>query len=81
MQFIPSTWLEWASEGNGDGVADPQNIDDAAYATGCCLCASGMNLATGAGWHRAILSYNHSETYARDVLVQANRYASASRGG
>ena len=40
-----------------------------------------MNLATGAGWHRAILSYNHSETYAREVLVQANRYASVSRGG
>jgi membrane-bound lytic murein transglycosylase B len=81
MQFIPSTWQRWASDGNGDGVADPQEIDDAAYATGRYLCVSGVNVSSGAGWQRAVLSYNHSDQYARDVLDRANRYARASLGG
>ena len=34
MHFIPSTWSRWASDGNGDGAGDPQQIDDAALATG-----------------------------------------------
>ena len=32
MQFIPSTWRKWATDGNGDGIGDPQNLDDAAMA-------------------------------------------------
>src|SRR5690242_9970314 len=47
MQFIPSTWKTWASDGDGDGVADPQDVDDAAYAAARYLCASGGDLATG----------------------------------
>lgn len=34
MQFIPSTWERWESDGNDDGTADPHNIYDAAYAAG-----------------------------------------------
>ena len=34
MQFIPSTWSRYAADGNGDGVADPQNLYDAAHAAG-----------------------------------------------
>ena len=30
MQFIPSTWQLAGRDGNGDGTADPFNIDDAA---------------------------------------------------
>ena len=30
MQFIPTTWARWARDGNGDGRADPQNVNDAA---------------------------------------------------
>jgi membrane-bound lytic murein transglycosylase B len=32
MQFLDSTWARWGSDGDGDGVADPQDLDDAAYA-------------------------------------------------
>ena len=32
MQFIPSTWKQYASDGNGDGKSDPQNAYDAAMA-------------------------------------------------
>lgn len=75
LQFIPSTWERWQSDGNGDGVADPSNVFDAAYAAGRYLCASGADLTTGTGWTRAIFSYNHSDDYVRSVLAYANAYA------
>jgi membrane-bound lytic murein transglycosylase B len=75
MQFIPSTWRTWGADGNADGVADPNNIYDAAYATALYLCASGADLRTGQGWSRAIFSYNHSDDYVRSVLARANSYA------
>lgn len=77
MQFIPSTWETWQSDGNDDGVSDPSNVFDAAYAAGRYLCASGSDLTTGEGWTRAIFSYNHSDDYVRSVLAFANAYAAA----
>ncbi|WP_371811170.1 lytic transglycosylase domain-containing protein [Aeromicrobium sp. CFBP 8757] len=76
MQFIPSTWERWASDGDGDGVTDPSDIADAAYAAGRYLCASGGDLTTAQGWTAAIFSYNHSDDYVRTVLAYANAYAS-----
>ena len=80
FQFIPSTWARWGSDGNGDGIADPQNIDDAALAAGRYLCADGKDLATGAGWSRAVLSYNNSAEYLHNVFDGADRYARESAG-
>ncbi|MDQ0605050.1 hypothetical protein QF037_009395 [Streptomyces canus] len=67
MQFIPSTWTRWGADGNGDGRADPNNVFDAALAAGRYLCAGGRNLSDPADLDRAILGYNHSETYLRTV--------------
>jgi len=78
MQFIPSSWARWGADANGDGVADPQNIDDAALAAGRYLCASGRDLTVGAAWWTAVLSYNASTTYAGDVLAAAQGYALAA---
>jgi membrane-bound lytic murein transglycosylase B len=75
MQFIPSTWRQWGSDGDGDGVADPQDIDDAAYAAARYLCASGSDLATAAGWSAAIFSYNHAASYVQAVYDAATAYA------
>jgi membrane-bound lytic murein transglycosylase B len=79
LQFIPSTWAKWRSDGNGDGIADPNNIDDAALAAGRYLCAGGRDLATGPGWRAAVLSYNNSDEYGRRVYAAADSYASASQ--
>jgi membrane-bound lytic murein transglycosylase B len=79
FQFIPSTWRTWRSDGNGDGVADPDNIDDSSLAAGRYLCANGRDLATGEGWREAVLSYNQSDEYGRRVYAAANQYAAASR--
>jgi len=78
FQFIPSTWMHWKADGNGDGVADPQNIDDAALAAGHYLCAGGKDLATGAGWWQAILSSNNSVAYVQTVFTGAEAYARAT---
>jgi membrane-bound lytic murein transglycosylase B len=78
FQFIPGTWARWKADGNGDRIADPQNIDDAALAAGRYLCAGGRNLADGAGWWSAILSYNNSNTYVQNVFNGADSYARAA---
>lgn len=80
MQFIPSTWRRWASDGNDDGVADPNNVSDAAYAAARYLCASGADLQTVTGWTQAVFSYNHSERYVRSVLARADQYGNLSVG-
>ncbi|MFE3517896.1 lytic murein transglycosylase [Streptomyces sp. NPDC059166] len=68
MQFIPSTWARWGRDGNGDGRSDPDNIADAALAAGHYLCAGTRDLSVKADLDRAVLSYNHSDTYLRTVL-------------
>ena len=74
MQFIPSTWDKWGADGDGDGTADPQNINDAALAAAHYLCASGA-LTTGSTWTAAVFSYNHSDEYVRQVYDAAQQYA------
>jgi hypothetical protein len=75
LQFIPSTWETWGSDGDGDGVADPNDIDDAAYAAARYLCADGHDLASGSGWADAIFSYNHDQSYVDSVYAAATSYA------
>ena len=80
MQFVPSAWRTWGSDGDGDGAADPQDVFDAAYSAGRYLCAVGLPLKSAIAWTRAVLSYNPSASYLRDVLAAANAYASRSIG-
>ncbi|KRE68656.1 murein transglycosylase [Arthrobacter sp. Soil736] len=75
MQFIPSTWQLAGRDGNGDGEADPLNIDDAALSAASYLCAGGRDLSTAQGWTDAIYSYNQSDSYMGQVSEQANAYA------
>jgi hypothetical protein len=74
MQFIPSTWRAWASDGNHDGIADPENIYDAGLAAARYLCADGRDLATAAGLQSAILSYNDSVAYLNLVSAWLTAY-------
>jgi membrane-bound lytic murein transglycosylase B len=79
MQFLPSTWARWATRASSDGAPpDPQNVDDAALAAARYLCASGGNLSTGKGWWKAVLTYNESTAYARNVFSAADAYARAA---
>lgn len=79
LQFIPSTWSRWGADGNGDGVADPHQIDDAALAAVRYLCHGGST-TTASQWRRAVHSYNHSDAYVDQVAARANQYAEAVGG-
>ncbi|MEP7088809.1 MAG: lytic murein transglycosylase [Nocardioidaceae bacterium] len=75
MQFIPSTWRLFGVDGDGDGVADPQDLEDASASTAAYLCYGGRDLRDPATLGSAILSYNHSTSYERLVLTYQRRYA------
>ena len=79
MQFIPSTWKLYGADGNGDGVKDPHNIDDAALAAARYLCARG-GMGSAGGWRSSVLGYNRSEQYIADVARVANEYAQKVAG-
>jgi hypothetical protein len=75
LQFIPSSWETWAADGDGDGVEDPNDLDDAAAAAVAYLCADGHDLTTGQGWADAVFSYNHAQSYIDAVHAAATSYA------
>jgi murein DD-endopeptidase MepM/ murein hydrolase activator NlpD len=71
MQFMPSTWLRWGTDSNGDGVADPWNPVDAIYSAARYLAASGA----ARDIRQAVFAYNHATWYVNDVLSLAQLYA------
>ena len=71
MQFLPATWARYASEGH----ADVQNVFDASLAAARYLCSGGLNLRDPGQVMSAILRYNNSIAYARNVLGWAAAYA------
>ena len=75
MQFIPSTWRSYAVDADGSGVADPFDIDDESLAAANYLCVAGRDLSSDAGQRRAVLAYNHSDSYVAQVLALARSYA------
>ena len=67
MQFMPDTWLRWGIDGDGDGIADPWDPDDAVYAAARYLAAAEGRTDIA----RAIFAYNHAQWYVDDVLELA----------
>jgi hypothetical protein len=72
MQFMPATFATYGIDGNGDGRADINGVEDAVFSAANLLCANGAGdparLAT------AIWNYNHSQTYVNEVLTLASNY-------
>jgi murein DD-endopeptidase MepM/ murein hydrolase activator NlpD len=64
MQFMPSTWLRWGLDADGDGVADPWHATDAVYAAARYLAAAGGRSDIA----RALYAYNHAQWYVDEVL-------------
>ncbi|AXB45171.1 lytic transglycosylase domain-containing protein [Amycolatopsis albispora] len=73
-QFIPSTWQGYASDGNADGVTDPNNIYDATLGSGRYLCSGGLDLANPEQLRTAVFRYNNSDSYVTTVLAWAEAY-------
>jgi hypothetical protein len=79
LQFIPSTWEKYKVDADNNGVADPQNINDASLTAGIYLCQNGRDLSKPADWEAAIFSYNAVQPYADKVFQTANQYGQKSR--
>src|SRR5258705_11175764 len=71
MQFLPGTWARYASDGDGDGKADVQNLFDSTLAAARYLCSGGLNLRDPSQVMAAILRYHNSLAHAPNVLGSA----------
>jgi peptidoglycan LD-endopeptidase LytH len=58
-------------DANGDGVADPWDIEDAIFSAAYYL---SLNGAADGDIERAVFAYNHSDEYVEDVLYFAEKY-------
>jgi hypothetical protein len=79
LQFIPSTWLANKVDADNNGVADPNDIDDASLTAAVYLCKGGRDMSKADAWWDAILSYNAVRPYAQKVFEAANEYGQRSR--
>jgi membrane-bound lytic murein transglycosylase B len=61
MQFLPTTWDVVGVDADGDGIANPHDLDDAALAAGVYLCAGDVDLSDRAQLEQALWRYNPSE--------------------
>jgi len=74
MQFLASTWANVGVDGNGDGVKDRYDPEDAIPGAANYLKLEGAPEDYGS----ALLAYNHSQAYVDDVLAQAEEYRAAA---
>lgn len=63
MQFMPSTWKRHGVDGNGDGVADINNVEDAIFSAAAYLKACGYPNV-----QKALYGYNPSTAYYNKVM-------------
>jgi membrane-bound lytic murein transglycosylase B len=67
-QFVPSSYLAYGTDGNGDGVVDLFDFSDAMASTANYLRSNGWNSRDARKQFRAIMAYNHCENYVKAVL-------------
>lgn len=58
-------------DANGDGIADPFDLEDAIFSAANYLAKNGAN---NGELRKAVYSYNHSEEYVDEVLYFAKRF-------
>jgi membrane-bound lytic murein transglycosylase B len=75
MQFLPSTFVTYAVDGDNDGSADIMSAPDAIFTAAHYLCANGA-AGNPDALYRAIWHYNHADWYVQMVLTLAQQYAS-----
>ncbi len=70
MQFLPSTWSSYGVDGNGDGVANIMDPEDAIPGAAAYLKAGGAP----DDWYAALFTYNRAGWYVEEVLAIAESY-------
>lgn len=73
-QFIPSSCLSYAVDGNGDGLIDLYDVKDAAASVANYLKVNGWRAEMDRGAREKVIwSYNHSQLYCATVVELAYR--------
>src|SRR5204862_8291453 len=69
-QFLPTSCLRYATDGDGDGRADLFDVPDAAASCGRYLEAEGWHHGMSPAARRAVIwKYNRSDAYVATVLT------------
>lgn len=76
MQFLPATWEQFQADGDGDGVADVEDEEDAISGAVRLLCVGGGD--DPAMLRAAIHTYNRSDEYVDRVLEIARSYTTGT---
>lgn len=71
-QFLPSSYLSWAVDGNADGEIDLYSVADAAHSVGNYLRSNGWSDADSSQ-RAAVHHYNNSTAYVDAVLTLAKK--------
>lgn len=72
MQFRAPTFEAWGLDGDGDGVIDPHDVDDAVASAASYLCGAAGEVTDE---RRALARYNAGSAYAGEVLAYAEGLA------
>ncbi|SNS60669.1 Transglycosylase SLT domain-containing protein [Micrococcales bacterium KH10] len=79
MQFLPTTWEQYAMDGDGDGTPDVHNIDDTSLTAAVYLCETGNDLTQPDNWIKAVAAYNAGSDYNTRIVEAANTYSAADQ--
>jgi hypothetical protein len=79
MQALPSMWRVSGVDADGDNLADPQDIDDAALSAGYFLCNADKDLTDVNNWKTAVSGYHAMAAQIDKVFEAAQDYGVRSR--
>ena len=71
-QFLPSSYIRWAVDGDNDGDRDLFSVEDAIFSVGNYLKTNGWG-PNRADHERAVFHYNNSQDYVNAVLTLADK--------
>jgi membrane-bound lytic murein transglycosylase B len=77
-QFLPSSYLIYGADGNGDGHVDLFNLDDAIFSVANFLKQNGFRKEDANTYFKALFAYNKSSAYVLEIL---EAYKKLSSGG
>jgi membrane-bound lytic murein transglycosylase B len=79
MLMTPAMWRASGVDGDSDGLADPQDIDDASLGAAYHLCAAGGDISVVANWKKAISGYHGLSSQIDKIFESAQSYGAKSK--
>jgi membrane-bound lytic murein transglycosylase B len=70
-QFMPTSYKKYALDGNGDGVIDLYNLNDAIASIASYLKSHGYEKNRTVTNREAVYAYNHCDNYVKAILAYA----------